>query len=185
MLKVKKVLLFRFLSPVLSASSHDRMKQKPSVLGVKVQIFRNTMARNALKKFKNDRHARLGKRCAKRAIPAENLRPESRWHDASRFPTCGKVPRNTMRLALPRMGKQTPAKYPAKAIQEMCFRYIISHDVFLWTLSRVINSFITRDKALRGTLCNSTECSTRLISTCKGTKRREQNKENLPFFLCK
>ena len=34
--------------------------------------------------------------------------------------------------------------------------YIISHDVFLWTLSRVINSFITRDKALRGTLCNST-----------------------------
>jgi len=32
----------------------------------------------------------------------------------------------------------------------------ISHDVFLWTLSRVINSFITRDKALRGTLCNST-----------------------------
>jgi hypothetical protein len=32
----------------------------------------------------------------------------------------------------------------------------ISHDVFLGTLSRVINSFITRDKALRGTLCNST-----------------------------
>ena len=33
---------------------------------------------------------------------------------------------------------------------------IISHDVFLETLSRVINLFITRDKALRGTLCNST-----------------------------
>ena len=32
----------------------------------------------------------------------------------------------------------------------------ISYDVFLGTLSRVINSFITRDKALRGTLCNST-----------------------------
>ena len=31
----------------------------------------------------------------------------------------------------------------------------ISHGVFLWTLSRVINSFITCDKALRGTLCNS------------------------------
>jgi len=31
----------------------------------------------------------------------------------------------------------------------------ISHDVFLETLSRVINYFITRDKALRGTLCNS------------------------------
>ena len=28
--------------------------------------------------------------------------------------------------------------------------------MFLWTLSRVINSFITRDKALRGTLCYST-----------------------------
>ena len=35
---------------------------------------------------------------------------------------------------------------------------IISHDVFLWTLSRVINSFITRDKALRGTPCNSALC---------------------------
>ena len=32
----------------------------------------------------------------------------------------------------------------------------VSHDVFLGTLSRVINYFITRDKALRGTLCNST-----------------------------
>ncbi len=32
----------------------------------------------------------------------------------------------------------------------------ISMSVFLWSLSRVINSFITRDKALRGTLCNST-----------------------------
>ena len=33
---------------------------------------------------------------------------------------------------------------------------VSSHDVFLGTLSRVINYFITRDKALRGTLCNST-----------------------------
>ena len=37
-----------------------------------------------------------------------------------------------------------------------CMLERISHDVFLGTLSRVINSFITRDKALRGTLCNST-----------------------------
>ena len=48
------------------------------------------------------------------------------------------------------------AAYPRAKLRDSANEIIISHDVFLWTLSRVINSFITRDKALRGTLCNST-----------------------------
>ncbi len=46
--------------------------------------------------------------------------------------------------------------YPRARLRDSANECIISHDVFLWTLSRVINSFITCDKALRGTLCNST-----------------------------
>ena len=70
---------------------------------------------------------------------------------AAYFPTCGKGRRSVPRETFPHVGKRTATCVWATSNLEY-----ISHDVFLGTLSRVINSFITRDKALRGTLCNST-----------------------------
>jgi hypothetical protein len=58
---------------------------------------------------------------------------------------------------------------------------IISHDVFLGTLSRVINSFITRDKALRGTLCNSTYSETENEEVCKDMINPNRPEETLMY----
>ena len=69
---------------------------------------------------------------------------------AAYFPTCGKGRRSVLRETFPHVGKRTATCVWATSNLEY-----ISHDVFLGTLSRVINSFITRDKAPRGTLCNS------------------------------
>ncbi len=69
---------------------------------------------------------------------------------AAYFPTCGKRRRSVPRETFPHVGKRT-----ATCVWATSNLKYISHNVFLGTLSRVINSFITRDKAPRGTLCNS------------------------------
>jgi len=69
---------------------------------------------------------------------------------AAYFSTCGKGRRSVPRETFPHVGKRTATCVWATSNLEY-----ISHNVFLGTLSRVINSFITCDKAPRGTLCNS------------------------------